>query len=255
MIVGFAGAGNMAGAIARGWASSPDGPGAMLFCDLDAPRAEALAGEAGGETRASLGELAADSDILLLAVKPAALDAVASELGGQAPPIISVLAATPVARLRETFPGVPVLRVMPNQPAEVRAGVLCYVEPEGMDGGLAERLLGLLGALGSLVPVAESDIEAAMAVMSCAPAYVASFAAELSGAGAREGLDPELSARLVAETLAGTAKLLEQRDAETIIRAVAPPGGATEAGLEALAASGFAASIDAAVRASLERFK
>ena len=255
MIVGFAGAGNMAGAIARGWARSGSGPELMLFCDLDRARAEALAAETGGETRDELGDLVAESDVLLLAVKPAALDAVAAELEGRAPAILSVLAATPVARLQEAFPGVPVLRVMPNQPAEVGAGVLCYVEPAAEHGELAARLVELLGPLGTPVAVPEDRIDAAMAVMSCAPAYVALFAKHLACAGTAEGLSAELSAELVRETLGGTAELLQAKDPDALIAAVAPPGGATEAGLEALAAAGFAGAIDAAVKASLERFR
>ena len=241
--------------MARGWARSPHGPDSMVFTDLDASRAQALADATGGEARPDLRSLAADCDVLLLAVKPLALLDVAEELGRTAPPIISVLAATSVARLQDAFPGVPVLRVMPNQPAEVGRGVLCYVEPEGMDEELAAKLIGLLGELGTAVAVPEDKIEAAMAVMSCAPAYVAALAEHLAAAGAREGLEPELSAELVRGTLAGTAELLGIKDPDALMAAVAPPGGATEAGLEALDAGGFAAAIDAAVRASLERFK
>ena len=193
--------------------------------------------------------------MLLLAVKPPALDAVAEELGHAAPPILSVLAATSLERIAEAFPGVPALRVMPNQPAEVGAGVLVYAEPRGLDGGLESELTGLLADLGTPVAVAEEQIDAAMAVMSCAPAYVALFARALADAGAREGLAPELSLELVAETLSGTASLLARKDPDAIIGAVAPPGGATEAGLEALHAGGFTSSIEAAVEASLERFR
>jgi pyrroline-5-carboxylate reductase len=245
----------MAGAIARGWAAGEGGPDSMLFCDLDADRARALAGQVGGDTRGDLAALAAESDVIVLAVKPAALDEAAEQLGPDVPAVLSVLAATPVARLREAFPGVPVIRLMPNQPVEVRAGVICHPAPEGVEDALAERLLGLLGVLGTMVELPEEQLEAAMAVMSCSPAYVAAFAGELCAAGAREGLSPEVASTLVSGTLGGTAKLLEKREPEAIVAAVAPPGGATEAGLEALAAGGFTASIDAAVRASLERFK
>src|ERR687896_337923 len=100
MRIGFAGAGNMAGAMARGWARSERGPDQMIFCDLDSARAEALAEQTGGETRADLRSLVEDSDVLLLAVKPLALLDVAEDLGGEAPPILSVLAATSVARLQ-----------------------------------------------------------------------------------------------------------------------------------------------------------
>ena len=144
---------------------------------------------------------------------------------------------------------------MPNQAAEVRRGVLCYVLPEAMDAGLAGRLVALLCELGDAQPVAEERIEAAMAVMSCSPAYVALFAEALAEAGAREGLDPMVARDLVAGTLEGTAELLRLREPADIRRAVASPGGATEAGLEKLDEGGMAAAIEAAVTASLERFR
>jgi pyrroline-5-carboxylate reductase len=244
----------MAAAMARGWARSDTAP-QMLFCDLDAERAERLAGDTHGETRADLAALRDDCDVLLLAVKPAALDDVAGELEGRAPALLSVMAATTVERLEAAFPGVPALRVMPSQPVEVRRGVLCYVPPADMDEELANDLIALLGDLGTAVAVPEDRIDAAMAVMSCAPAYVALFAEALAAGGERNGLEGALALELVAGTLEGTAELLRERDAEAIRRAVAPPGGATEAGLEALNEGGFEAAIAAAVEASLERFR
>lgn len=195
------------------------------------------------------------AEVLLLAVKPAALDEVAAELDGRAPAILSVLAATSTERLTTAFPGVPVLRVMPNQPVEVGGGVLCYVLPDGMDAQLAGSLVSLLDDLGDAFPIAEEQMEAAMAVMSCAPAYVALFARALAGAGARNGLAPDVALQLVAGTLEGTAELLRMRDPDSVIRSVAPPGGATEAGLRALSEGGFEPAVEAAVEASLERFR
>lgn len=254
MKVGFAGAGNMAAAMARGWAAGDGGPDAMLFCDLDAARATALSDEVGGETRETLRQLTIDCDVMLLAVKPAALEAVAEELGGDSPPILSVLAATPTAKLAAAFPGVPVLRLMPNQPVEVRRGVVCYVRPERMDFGLRDSLLELLEPLGTLVPMIESEIDAAMAIMSSSPAYIALVAEALARGGEREGLDAELAGELVAGALAGTAELLSKRDPATIRDAVAPPGGATEAGLAHLEGVVEDAFVNA-VNASLERFR
>jgi pyrroline-5-carboxylate reductase len=243
--------------MARGWAKAPDEerPKAMIFMDLDRARAEALAAEVDGETRDSLPALRDASDVLLLAVKPVALDDVAQELQGKARAIISVMAATTLGRLGEVFPGVPTVRVMPNQPAEVRRGVLCYAVDDGIDATLAGQLVRLLSGVGETVPVAEPLMEAAMAVMSCSPAYVALFAEALANAGAADGLDPETALDLVASTLEGTAELLRTKDPAAIRAAVAPPGGATEAGLKALDEGGFEAAIDAAVKASLERFR
>jgi pyrroline-5-carboxylate reductase len=255
MKVGFAGAGNMAGAMARGWAAAPGGPSEMAFCDLERDRAEALAAETGGSLIDNLTDLAAWSDIVLLAVKPAALDAISEEMGGRAPALLSVMGGTTIERLAAAFPGVPTLRVMPNQPVEVRRGVLCLVAAEDVPGELKGRIVELLGPLGKLVVMDEEQIDAAMAVMSCSPAYIALVAEALTDAGVDEGLDPDRASELVAGALAGTAALLEVHDPRAIRRAVAPPGGATEAGLEALEHGGLEPALADAVRASLERFR
>jgi pyrroline-5-carboxylate reductase len=92
-------------------------------------------------------------------------------------------------------------------------------------------------------------------VMSCAPAYVALFAEALASAGAREGLDRAEALVLVAATLSGTGELLSRHEPAAIRRVVASPGGATEAGLEALEQGGFTKAVDDAVDASLERFR
>lgn len=244
----------MAGAMARGWAAADGGPEAMLFCDIDAERAMALAGEVGGEPRESLGELAGDCDVVLLAVKPAALDDVAGELAG-APALASVMAGVSVARLAEAFPGKPLLRLMPNQPVEVRRGVICHPPAHAMPDDLEAELLSLLGRLGDVVAIEENRLDAAMAVMSCAPAYLALIADALNDAGVREGLDLELANELVAGTLEGTAELLRVRGPSEIQVAVASPGGATERGLKALQDAGVPEAIAAAVNASLERLR
>jgi pyrroline-5-carboxylate reductase len=245
----------MAAAMARGWAGADGGPEAMSFCDLDRERARSLAREVGGEAVDSLPDLAREVDLVVLTVKPAALDSVAAELGGRAPALLSVLAATPLARIGEAFPGVPTIRVMPNQPVEVRRGVLCYVRPEEFPGPLGDRLIALLDLLGDAVPMEESRIDAAMAVMSCSPAYVAMIAEALAGAGEREGLDPDLARELVAGAFSGTAELIRVKEPAAIRRAVAPPGGATEAGLQALERRQVPTAFAEAVDASLERFR
>jgi pyrroline-5-carboxylate reductase len=245
----------MARAMARGWAGAENGPASMLFCDIDRERAAIVAEEVHGETRDSLRELAASSDVVLLAVKPPALDEVAQEMGAGAPALISVMAATTTGRLAEAFPGVPILRVMPNQPVEVHHGVLCHPPSVAMPEALETKLLGLLEQLGTVVAIDEDRIDAAMAVMSCSPAYVARFAEDLADAGVTEGLDALVAMDLVAQTLIGTAELLARHDPEAIQRAVAPPGGATEAGLKALERRGFDGALAAAVAASLERVR
>ncbi len=244
MIVGFVGSGSMAAAMARGWAGEFE---QMLFSDSGSGRAEALAAELGG-VLASNSEIAAQADLVVLAVKPAALEAVAPELAG-ARSLVSVLGATSLERLSAAFPGAEVLRVMPNVGVEVRAGVLCIA------GEASAETRAKLELLGHVVDLPDGDFDEATAIMGCAPAYLALAVEALADAGAAAGLDPDLARDLIVETTAGTAELLRVRHPADVRKAVASPGGSTEAGLEALDREGARTAFEAAVEASLERMR
>jgi len=244
MIVGFVGSGSMAAAMARGWKDEFE---VMLFSDSGSGRAQALAGELGGEAATNT-EIASRADLVVVAVKPGKLDDVAPELA-TAKRIASVLAAVSVDRLNAAFPQVEVLRVMPNVGVEVRKGVLCVA------GTASDEVLDKLSALGHVVELADEDFDAATAVMGCAPAYLALAVEAIADAGAVDGLDPELARELVVETTVGTAELLRIQHPADLRKAVASPGGSTEAGLEALDREGAREAFEAAVRASLERMR
>jgi pyrroline-5-carboxylate reductase len=245
MIVGFIGSGSMAAAIARGWAGEFEG---TLFADSGSGRARALVEELGGEV-ASNPEIADRADLVLLAVKPNKLEVVAPELT-RAKEVVSVLAATPLERLRAALPGAEhVLRVMPNVGVEVRQGVLCVA------GSASEKTRAKLELLGHVVELAEGDFDAATAVMGCSPAYLALAVEAIADAGAADGLDPALARELVVETAVGTAELLRRHDPEAVRKAVASPGGSTEKGLEALERERAREAFEAAVQASLERMR
>lgn len=244
MIIGFVGSGNMAAAMARGWAGEVDG---MLFSDSGSGRAQLLAEEHGGEA-ASNAEIAARADLVLLAVKPNKLEEVAPELVA-AEEVASVLAAVPLEQLAGVLPGARILRVMPNVGVEVRRGVLCVA------GEASEEVRGKLATLGRVVEIAEPDFDAATAVMGCSPAYFALAVEAIADAGAADGLDPELSRELVVETALGTAELLKAHSPAEVRKAVASPGGSTEKGLEALDREGARRAFEAAVEASLQRMR
>jgi pyrroline-5-carboxylate reductase len=255
MKLGFAGAGKIATALARGWADAEHAPELMLFSDAGSGRAVELAERTGGEAVDSLAELAERSDAVLLAVKPSSLETAATQLGGRGDAIASVLAATPVERLRELFPDVPVIRVMPTIATEVQRGVICHAPLGPSDGEVGARLLNLFGELSHLVEVPDELMDAATAVMACPPAYLAVVIQNIAEAGAAAGLDPERAYELVLESYAGTIELLRRYDPIEVRSSVASRGGATEAGLEALADAGVGDAFQAAVRASLERMR
>lgn len=251
MIVGFSGSGNMAAAIARGLAADDDLP-SMLFTDSGSGRASRLAAELGGDSRDSNAELAAEADLIVLAVKPKALDAAAPDFKDFDGPVISVLGATTLATLREALPNAATLRTMPNVAVEVRKGVICHAS----DPADADRLGGaltLLAGLGSLYELPEELLDPATAIMGCSGAYLALACEALAEAGAEAGLDQRLARKMVAETAWGTGELLLDHDPQALAKAIASPGGSTEAGIEALEAAGGPDAFKAAVVASLER--
>jgi pyrroline-5-carboxylate reductase len=245
MKLGLIGAGNMATALARG-VGEP-----VLVHDIDEARAEALASELGGEAVGSNAELAERSDVLVLCHKPGQLEEVAEQVGGRASVVASILAATPTERIEAAYGHVPVYRFIPNIPAEVGRGVLCYSPGSAAAEGPERELLELFARAGEIIRLDEPLIEPAMAIMSCGPAFFSLVAEAFADAGAAHGLAPGDARRMTIRTMAGTGDWLaaHDNDLEGLRTRVATPGGATERGLEALEAEGLSRVCRAAVDA------
>ena len=255
MRIGFVGAGNIAAAMARGWARAAEPAVELLFCDAISVRATSLAQELGGESREDIEALARDADVVVLAVKPDALEAAAAELG-EAKLVVSVLAGTPAETVSDAIGGqMPVFRVLPSVAAEVGAGVICTVAPRAGAERMGAELIAALEALGSVVELDEDLFDPAMAVMSCGPAFLAVVVEAMSAAAEAEGLDEDLAHQLLVETMGGTAALMGERHAVAVREAVTSPGGATAAGLAALEAGAVRHAYAEAVKAAVERFR
>jgi pyrroline-5-carboxylate reductase len=258
MKVGFVGAGNMGGGLARGWAAArgePGAPEAMLFSDADPERARQLAAEVGGEAVNGNTALAQASDLVVLAVKPSVLEAVAAELDVAGTPVLSILAGTSLETLSAALPGTQVVRVMPNLGAQIRQAVFCVAFPDGTPEADKDRIRELLGLLGEVIELDEDLIDAATAIMGCSPGYLALMAEVLVKAGVEEGLTEDQALRMVSKAMSATGALLELHDPAALKAAVASPGGMTEAGLTALEERDLEKTLLAAVDASLERVR
>jgi pyrroline-5-carboxylate reductase len=252
MKLGLIGAGNMASALARGIGEP------VLVHDIDGAKAEALARELGGEALGSGAEVAERADVLVLCHKPQQLAEVADAVGGKARVVVSILAATTTAEIEEAYPGVPVYRFIPNIPAEVGRGVLCYVPGSRAAEGPEGQILELFGRAGTVIPLDDEPlIEPAMALMSCGPAFMALVAESFAEAGSAHGLEPRTAMRMVVETMGGTADYLAAHDwdAEALRKRVATPGGTTEKGLIKLEESGLREVCGGAVEAVVEATK
>jgi pyrroline-5-carboxylate reductase len=245
MLIGLIGAGNMARGLARGWGRP------VLCSDVDAERARALAEEVGGEALPSNAEVARRAELVVLCHKPPQLRAVAEEVAPHARAVMSILAATPLAAVKEAYPDRPVYRVLPSTPVEVRQGAV-ILAADGMQGPiLDEQVRELLTDLGTLVVLDDALIDPAMGLMSNAPAYYALVAEAQVDAGVRHGIPPRQAAELVVQTMAGTAELLRRREYDTLAvrRDVTSPGGSTARGLDALERGGLRAAFSAALDA------
>ncbi len=252
MQIGLIGAGNMARALARGW-------GRPLLCaDPIVERARSLAAEVGGEALESNAEVAARAEVLVLCHKPAQLTLVAEEVAHSAAAIASILAATPLATLRDAYPQRPVYRFIPSLPVEVRQGAVVQAAGPGRpgteeDAALDTAVADLFAELGTLVVLDDALVDVAMGLMSCAPAYVALVAEAQVDAGVRRGIPAAQGAELVVQTLAGTAELLRRRDYDTMAvrREVSSPGGVTARGVDALERAGLRKAFSDALDAVL----
>ena len=249
MQIGLIGAGNMARGLARGW-------GRPVVCtDVLPDRARALADEVGGEALASSAEVAQRADLVFLCHKPPQLQAVAAQVAPHAKAIASILAATPLASVKAAYPDRPVYRVLPSTPVEVRQGAVILAADGQQDERLDAQVRELLGELGTLVELDDSLVDVAMGLMSNAPAYYALVVEAQVDAGVRHGLTPDQAARLVVQTMAGSAELLRRQDYDTLAmrRAVTSPGGSTARGLDALERGGVRGAFSAALDAILQR--
>jgi pyrroline-5-carboxylate reductase len=245
MRIGLIGAGNIARALARGWGDP------VLVSDGGSGRARALADELGGEALDSNLEVARRADLVVLCHKPAQLSLVAAEIAGEIKPIVSVLGGVTIGKLQLAYPNRPVFRVEPNTPVEVRRGVISFCAADGAPPDLERDVTALFNRVGEVVILPESLLDAAGAISGVGPAYQALLAEAQVDAAVRYGLKADVAGRLVAETMAGTAALLEHRDYDTLAvrREVTSPGGSTARGLAALERAGVRAAFQDAMDA------
>ncbi len=244
-MIGLIGSGNMATALARGWGEP------VLCTDAFPEKAEALARETGGEALSGNGELADRADIVVLCHKPAQLDEVAEQVGGRAKRVVSILGATPLQTVKSAYGDTPVVRMLPSTPVEVREGVIAHARDPEADRDHEAQAKELFGRVGRVVTLEDRQIDTAMGLMSSAPAYMALVAEAQVDAGVRFGVPADVAAEMVVQTMAGTARLLQHRDYDTLAvrREVTSPGGSTAKGLAALESHGLRTAFDAAMEA------
>ncbi|MFI5315872.1 MAG: pyrroline-5-carboxylate reductase [Myxococcota bacterium] len=255
--VGTIGAGNMAEAILRGLLRAGLSADQLSAADPDPERRRLLREELGVHTTDSNAEVAQRAEVVVLAVKPQQLESACHTLPRDGGPLyLSIVAGATSAGLRRLLgAGARIVRTMPNTPALVGAGISAVANDGGAEPADVERACAILRAVGEVVQVPETSLDAVTGLSGSGPAYVFLFIEALTEAGVREGLGSETARALALETVHGAARLgRETGEHPALLRErVTSPGGTTSAGLAALEAGGFRAALLAAVRAATQR--
>lgn len=185
-------------------------------------------------------ERLATSGYVLLAVKPQSLADVSKDMGGVgvSAAVMSIMAGVRSDLVRKHLPARgPVVRVMPNLPAQIRKGVTAVALGAGASPGDEAFALRLFAGVGEVTTVDESLMDAFTALAGSGPAYLFYLAEAMVRAGIEMGFDPATADRVVRGVLAGSADLLagqRERSALDMRMAVTSKGGTTEAAVRVL---------------------
>jgi pyrroline-5-carboxylate reductase len=241
----FIGCGNMGAAIAGGALRNLAGA-RLVALDPDVARARSLL-HAGASVELSDRPEAVEGlmpDLVVLGVKPQSFSSLAAEVMAtlSKAPVVSIMAGVPLARLTHAIGHERVIRVMPNLPALIGAGMSLGCRAPGVQDNETDTLVAaLFSAIGRFDWCAdEVAFEEANPVFACGPGFVFAIAEQMVLGAVANGVPAELADRLVRQTLFGAAKMLaeDDRDAQSLKRAVSSPGGTTLAGLAVLEAQG-----------------
>ena len=251
--IGFIGAGNMGeafiGAIIKADIFSPS----MIYaCDAKKERLDYLTRVYGISAFDDNFKLFSASDVVILAVKPQQIDEVLSQIASDRSyeisgrkMIISIAAGFSIRKLEDLLytpldenakKKFPVIRVMPNTPALVRAGIAGMSANRNAVSEDINIARIILEATGEVIEFKEEDLDAVTAVSGSGPAYIFYLVEAMIQGGVDLGLDLEDAASLTRATLRGAVSLLEElkESPEVLRRKVTSPGGTTEAAIKVL---------------------
>ncbi|MEO1391692.1 MAG: pyrroline-5-carboxylate reductase [Cyanobacteria bacterium J06634_5] len=245
-------------------------PEEILLGEPSSERREVMSEQYGIQTTERNRDVIKASRVILLAIKPqifklvardfaavrADIDAGSGPLTPDSPPLLlSILAGVPLAQLEDAVPGWPVVRAMPNTPATVGAGMTAIALGSRASSDHAELAQEIFSAVGEVVTVPESLMDAVTGLSGSGPAYVSIMIESLADGGVASGLPRVIANQLALQTVLGTAELLAQTGMHPAVLKdrVTSPGGTTIAGVACLEELGLRTSLIEAVRVASSR--
>lgn len=258
--LGFIGSGNMAGALIRGLIHSGTvGKERIMASDVSPDRLAHLEKLHGIATTSDNHALIRACDVLVLAVKPQAMDKVLAQVARDVEArhlVVSVAAGVPVAAIEGKLPaGTRLVRSMPNTAAIVLAGATAIAAGSHATEADLATARTLFEAVGRVVELDESLLDGVTGLSGSGPAYVMVMIEALADGGVKVGLHRDTALLLAAQTVYGSAKLLLETGEHPgrLKDQVTSPGGTAIAGLHTLEAGGLRRTLIDAVEAATKR--
>lgn len=252
--IAIIGGGNMGTALAQGLVESGIvTPGNLVIVEVDESRRRRLAEILPGVK--VTGDLGACSAAVIAVKPPDAPQAAAAAAAAGARRIVSIAAGVTIATLESACGnGVAVIRSMPNTPALVGEGVTAISGGSCVDEQDLAWAESVLGSVGLVVRVDESQLDAITGVTGSGPAYLFLVAEALIDAAEAVGLDRAQADVLVRQLFVGSSALLARGEDPARLRAtVTSPGGTTAAGIAALETAAIRQAFRSAVEAATAR--
>lgn len=258
--LGFIGSGKMATAIAagivnKGLFSSTE----IIAADVSNESLQAFKDKTGANTCLDNQKVVSESTTVILAVKPQIAEKVCAQLSiPEDTHIISIAAGLKIQSLSKWLKTDKISRVMPNTPLMVGLGASAFCTAQGVNSSESKLVEDIFGSAGLIHQVKEDDIDAVTGVSGSGPAYVFEFIQSLCDAGEKNGLSTEVALELAAQTVAGAAAMVLQKQGspDELRKAVTSPNGTTYAALQSLQKNQFrkviGEAVDSAVLRSIE---
>jgi len=251
-MTGFIGGGNMAEALIKGMVAG--GRKEVLVSEPREERRKELEGTYGIETTESNREVVGRCNIVILAVKPQQMGTVLEEISGEVTEertIVSIAAGITLSYLSGRLGTKKIIRVMPNTPALVQAGMSVMSYSDALAGSEVDIVKTILMSVGRVIVLPEELMDAVTALSGSGPAFIALFTEAMIDAGEKLGLRKADAAELAVQTLWGTAKMLNDgMPAEKLRAMVTSPGGTTAEGLKIFEGDGLREMVGKALQAS-----
>ncbi len=258
--LGVIGAGSMGAAIVHGLLEAGVLPAERVFVCNPGEAKRAVFAQLGCPVYADAADLmAADTDVVILAVKPQVLPAVMAEIADSVAGrlLVSIAAGVPLAVLEAALPGARVLRVMPNLPIQVRSGASALCVGTSATSTDVARVSAIFETLGACAQMSEVQLDVEGAVVGCSPAFFALVIDAFTRAGVRAGLPATSCREMLISTMEGVARQLREGEEHprAYMEKVTSPGGTTAEGLRALEPAlveGAYTAVDAALARTRE---